>query len=182
MLFTEFNTNYSKLPAIFRKGSVLLRENVPKDMDKDAIIPTLPEALPGSTSAEATPSALSTTAIASESLSDPTSELASDATGPTSSASSTVAKTSTKKTQQDAVSDKKRQSQDEEEEEEDTQEEIGGKDAEDKVEIMDIVEKPAFKRIKKGVVIDHIDIIGEKFWTGRGAYILASEKKKKTSK
>ncbi|KAI8360519.1 tRNAHis guanylyltransferase-domain-containing protein, partial [Mortierella sp. GBAus27b] len=30
MLFTEFNTNYSKLPAIYRKGSVLLRENVPK--------------------------------------------------------------------------------------------------------------------------------------------------------
>ncbi|KAF8923187.1 putative tRNAHis guanylyltransferase [Dissophora ornata] len=177
MLFTEFNTNYSKLPAIFRKGSVLLREDVPKDMEKDAIIPTLPETLPGSTSAEAAPSTLSTPAFASESLSNPTSEPASDSTGSTSSAPCTVAETSTKETQQDAVSNKKRHNQDEEEEEENAQEEISGKDAEGKV---DEIEKPASKRMKKGVVIDYIDIIGEKFWTGRGAYILAPEKKKKT--
>jgi hypothetical protein len=35
-----------------------------------------------------------------------------------------------------------------------------------------------FKRMKKGVVIDHIDIISPKFWSGRGAYVVAPEKRK----
>ncbi|KAG0356281.1 hypothetical protein BG005_004820 [Podila minutissima] len=177
MLFEEFDINYSKIPAIFRKGSILLREQIPKDMDKDAIIPTLPETLPGSMVAKATPS----TAIenSSSSLDTPSettdsenviaasssSSLQSSAVASVSSAQDTPSVQSTQDTPQeqelDGVTpeDKKRPADDTKEPSSDS--------------------KPVFKRMKKGVVIDHIDIIGEKFWTGRGAYIIAPEKKKR---
>ena len=80
MLFTEFNTNYSKLPAMYRKGSVLLREQIPKDADKDAIIPTLPETLPGSKSAKVVPALDTATTVPSlQSGPDPISESVSEA-------------------------------------------------------------------------------------------------------
>ncbi|KAF9937066.1 tRNA-His guanylyltransferase [Mortierella alpina] len=167
MLFTEFNTNYSKLPAIFRKGSVLLREQIPKDMHKDAIIPTLPETLPGSTFADASLIS-STPSTLEQSVTEPALEsngqVGSESTTPT---SDRVAGTinSTLETRDD----KKRSIDDEDEVDEDGDE--PGSAAKEG--------SAAVKRMKKGVVIDHIDIIGEKFWTGRGAYILAPEKKKK---
>ncbi|KAG0283779.1 hypothetical protein BGZ96_011840 [Linnemannia gamsii] len=174
MLFTEFNTNYSKLPAMYRKGSVLLREQIPKDADKDAIIPTLPETLPGSKSAKVTPApdtATITLKNGPDSISEPVSEAPSGQTTPVTVVNPVVS--------QDAVmqerinnssssEDKKRSIDANEAEQQDAEgEPVAKKDV------------PAFKRMKKGVVIDHIDIIGEKFWTGRGAYILAPEKKKK---
>ncbi|KAG0201537.1 hypothetical protein BGX28_005681 [Mortierella sp. GBA30] len=162
MLFTEFNTNYSKLPAIFRKGSVLLREQIPKDMHKDAIIPSLPETLPGSTCADALPTSLDQ--MASESTSEPILETNSESATPTSTNS-----TGMKETTLDLSDSNKRSIIGENEVGEDC-EEIGSGAQSDST---------GLKRMKKGVVIDHIDIIGEKFWTGRGAYILAPEKKKK---
>ncbi|KAF9960257.1 hypothetical protein BGZ72_007515 [Mortierella alpina] len=167
MLFTEFNTNYSKLPAIFRKGSVLLREQIPKDLHKDAIIPTLPETLPGSKSADAslTSSAPSTL---EQSVTEPTLEsngqVGSESTTPTSERAAGASNTAW-----ETKDDKKRSIDDEDEVDEDEDEPGSAAKA----------GSTAVKRMKKGVVIDHIDIIGEKFWTGRGAYILAPEKKKK---
>jgi tRNA(His) guanylyltransferase len=174
MLFTEFNTNYSKLPAMYRKGSVLLREQIPKDADKDAIIPTLPETLPGSKSAKVTP-APDTTTIALQSGPDPISEPVSEApsghTTPVAVASPVVSQETVMQEGIDSNSHSesmKRSIDASEAEQQDAEgEPVAGKEA------------PTFKRMKKGVVIDHIDIIGEKFWAGRGAYILAPEKKKK---
>ncbi|KAF9570821.1 tRNA-His guanylyltransferase [Mortierella alpina] len=167
MLFTEFNTNYSKLPAIFRKGSVLLREQIPKDMHKDAIIPTLPETLPGSTSADASLTS-STLSALEHSVTEPALEsngqVVSESTTPTLDRVA-GADNSTLETRDD----KKRSIDDEDELNEDGDEPGSAAKA----------GSTAVKRMKKGVVIDHIDIIGEKFWTGRGAYILAPEKKKK---
>ncbi|KAF9439209.1 hypothetical protein BGZ76_008575 [Entomortierella beljakovae] len=161
MLFTEFNTNYSKLPAIYRKGSVLLREEIPKDSDKDAIIPTLPETLPGSTSANV---------ITSE---DSKLEYVSDIS-------------SRQDSNDDQGNEKKRSygqvdNDDNSDENKPIQDEIGDNNNEsgNTNNNTEINIKTTHKRMKKGVVIDHIDIIGEKFWTGRGAYILAPEKKKK---
>ncbi|KAF8979777.1 hypothetical protein BGZ46_005064 [Entomortierella lignicola] len=168
MLFTEFNTNYSKLPAIFRKGSVLLREDVPKDSDKDTIIPTLPETLQGSTFANAVVDPLGDSILVSDKVSSEESSPVLIDNG--------------------AINDKKRPSEndnieeDEEDEEDKAQDEqVDSRSNEHKStnDGTEKNEKPVFKRMKKGVVIDHIDIIGEKFWTGRGAYILAPEKKKK---
>ncbi|KAG0267160.1 hypothetical protein BG011_008452 [Mortierella polycephala] len=169
MLFTEFNTNYSKLPAIFRKGSVLLREQIPKDMHKDAIIPTLPDTLPGSTCADANPS-LSTGA---------TQASVSPALGSTADADSVVATpTSNGSTEHETDDDKKRSIEGDEEE---TFENDDDKVYESTTEVAEARSAaPSLKRMKKGVVIDHIDIIGEKFWSGRGAYILGPERKKKT--
>ncbi|KAF9352046.1 hypothetical protein BGX26_010069 [Mortierella sp. AD094] len=189
MLFTEFNTNYSKLPAIFRKGSVLLREDVPKDSDKDAVIPTLPETLPGSTFANAV--------VATEA--DPVSDKASSApesevSNATINSETVKPKVEEVKKQQDTSNDKKRPNEDDDDEDDngdsdDEAEKSQDKDTESRNNENENTnsssekkEKPAFKRMKKGVVIDHIDIIGEKFWTGRGAYILAPEKKKMRSK
>ncbi|KAF9119174.1 hypothetical protein BGW39_000517 [Mortierella sp. 14UC] len=172
MLFTEFNTNYSKLPAMYRKGSVLLREQIPKDADKDAIIPTLPETLPGSKSAKVFPVADTTITTEPQSGPDPISEPVSEAT----SGKSTpiIANDPEVPAAQEAIMQKDTSS-------ESKKRSIDADDAEkDAVEGLVVnKEAPAFKRMKKGVVIDHIDIIGEKFWTGRGAYILAPEKKKK---
>ncbi|KAG0305508.1 hypothetical protein BGZ98_004031 [Dissophora globulifera] len=161
MLFTEFNTNYSKLPAIFRKGSVLLRGSIPKDMAKDAIIPTLPETLPGSTYADAAPST----------------EPSAQSDGPATAMEPEV-------TQQDSGGDNKRQYRDDDDDDDELDSD-GAEAKEDDNKGSGKLgggvneERPALKRIKKGVVIEHIDIIGEKFWTGAGAYILAPEKKKK---
>ncbi|KAF9187824.1 hypothetical protein BGZ51_000996 [Haplosporangium sp. Z 767] len=167
MLFTEFNTNYSKLPAIFRKGSVLLREQIPKDMHKDAIIPTLPETLPGSTCADAKPSLYTGVAQASgSSILESTADTDSVVATPTSSGS----------TEDETDNSKKRPLESDEE----NFENGSDKDYEGITEVAEASSAaPAFKRMKKGVVIDHIDIIGEKFWSGRGAYILGPEKKKK---
>ncbi|KAG0260117.1 hypothetical protein BGZ95_004521 [Linnemannia exigua] len=187
MLFTEFNTNYSKLPAMYRKGSVLLREQIPKDADKDAIIPTLPETLPGSKSAKVVPvpeattttttKTTTTTTTLQQSGPDPISEPVSEAT----SGQSTPI----------IVNDPVAlvvQEADMQEESKESRSNEGKKrsiDASEATE-QDVAKGPTgnknaseFKRMKKGVVIDHIDIIGEKFWTGRGAYIIAPEKKKK---
>ncbi|KAF9968742.1 tRNA-His guanylyltransferase [Mortierella alpina] len=167
MLFTEFNTNYSKLPAIFRKGSVLLREQIPKEMHKDAIIPTLPETLPGSMSASA-----SLTSSTSSTLEQSVPEPALESSGQVGSESTTPTSDRVAGTNNSALEtkdDKKRSIDDEDEVDEDGDE--PGSTAKE--------ESGAVKRMKKGIVIDHIDIIGEKFWTGRGAYILAPEKKKK---
>ncbi|CAO3570029.1 unnamed protein product [Mortierella alpina] len=169
MLFTEFNTNYSKLPAIFRKGSVLLREQIPKDMHKDAIIPTLPETLPGSMSASASLTS-STSSTLEQSVQEPALEsngqVGSESTTPTSDRGAEASHSAL-----ETRDDKKRSVEDEDEDEVDEDGTEPGSTAK---------EGPgAVKRMKKGVVIDHIDIIGEKFWTGRGAYILAPEKKKK---
>ncbi|KAG0215042.1 hypothetical protein BGX33_001538 [Mortierella sp. NVP41] len=172
MLFTEFNTNYSKLPAIYRKGSVLLREQIPKDMDKDAIIPTLPETLPGSQSAKVTPAATkSDMQDGPHPLSEPVSEVESGQSTPIVAAvvdDDPVVEETTTAMQEgkdsNSCSDVKKRSID---------------DNEIESAAAAGAAPPAFKRMKKGVVIDHIDIIGEKFWTGRGAYILAPERKKK---
>ncbi|KAI7821322.1 tRNAHis guanylyltransferase-domain-containing protein [Gamsiella multidivaricata] len=179
MLFTEFNTNYSKLPAIFRKGSVLLREDVPKNLDKDTIIPTIPETLPGSTSAEAIPSSSSVASITST-ASTSTSTLAlvpPEQSASTSTADEVLAISS--ENQDNAGNDKKRQSQVDDDGGDMKDSEVNT-DTESKNGPAEKVPRPILKRMKKGVVIDHIDIIAEKFWTGRGAYILAPEKKKKT--
>ncbi|KAF9169592.1 hypothetical protein BGX21_000812 [Mortierella sp. AD011] len=186
MLFTEFNTNYSKLPAIFRKGSVLLREDVPKDSDKDAVIPTLPETLPGSIFANVV------VATEADSVSDKVSPAPESEVSTATTNSETVKlKVEEIEKRRDTSNDKKRPNEDgdneyDDDNSDDEAEESQSKDAEsgnDGNENMNSSsekkEKPAFKRMKKGVVIDHIDIIGEKFWTGRGAYILAPEKKKK---
>ncbi|GJJ78277.1 tRNA(His) guanylyltransferase [Entomortierella parvispora] len=148
MLFTEFNTNYSKLPAIFRKGSVLLREHILKSLDKDHIIPTLPETLPGSTSADA-------------SVAESTMDTEEDTATP--SISETPSIDNKRPLESDGATD----------EGDPTSEGAGESSGEFQA-------PPGFKRMKKGVVIDHIDIIGPKFWSGRGAYILAPEKRKKT--
>lgn len=174
MLFTEFNTNYSKLPAMYRKGSVLLREQIPKDADKDAIIPTLPETLPGSKSAKVTPTPDTATIILKNGP-DPISELVSKASSGQNTPVAVVNPVVSQETvMQEGINSscssegKKRSIDASEAEQQDAEGEPVAKK-----------EAPAFKRMKKGVVIDHIDIIGEKFWTGRGAYILAPEKKKK---
>ncbi|KAF9337458.1 hypothetical protein BG006_004692 [Podila minutissima] len=179
MLFEEFDINYSKIPAIFRKGSILLREQIPKDMDKDAIIPTLPETLPGSMVAKAT---LFTVIENSSSSLDTPSEttdsenvIAASSSSSSSLQSSAVASVSSA---QDTLSVKSTQDTPQEQE-------LDGVTPEDRKRPADDTKepssdsKPVFKRMKKGVVIDHIDIIGEKFWTGRGAYIIAPEKKKR---
>ncbi|KAG0054901.1 hypothetical protein BGZ83_010125 [Gryganskiella cystojenkinii] len=154
MLFTEFNTNYSKLPAIFRKGSVLLREHILKSLDKDHIIPTLPETLPGSTVADASATETPTMAANDSEATSVEEELPETAETP------------------GATSDNKRPLDAEE----------GGSDDNPGDSVVDGTKEfqapPGFKRMKKGVVIDHIDIIGPKFWCGRGEYILAPEKKK----
>ncbi|KAG0001898.1 hypothetical protein BGZ80_003898 [Entomortierella chlamydospora] len=186
MLFTEFNTNYSKLPAIFRKGSVLLREGVPKDSDKDAVIPTLPETLPGSTFANVV------VATEADSVSDKVSPAPESETSTTTIDSETVKlKVEEAKKGRDTSNDKKRPNEDDDNEDDDDNSDDEAKESQSKDtesrndrnenanSSSEKKEKPAFKRMKKGVVIDHIDIIGEKFWTGRGAYILAPEKKKK---
>ncbi|KAK3830247.1 MAG: tRNAHis guanylyltransferase-domain-containing protein [Linnemannia elongata] len=175
MLFTEFNTNYSKLPAMYRKGSVLLREQIPKDADKDAIIPTLPETLPGSKSAKVVPALDTPTTVPGlQRGPDPISESVSEApSGQSSPIAVDSPVISQKMIMQEGTSassneGKKRSIDANEAERLDVEEGPVAKK-----------EAPAFKRMKKGVVIDHIDIIGEKFWTGRGAYILAPEKMKK---
>ncbi|KAI1311924.1 hypothetical protein EDD11_003242 [Mortierella claussenii] len=174
ILFTEFNTNYSKLPAIFRKGSVLLREQIPKDQLKDVIIPTLPETLPGSTSANAYAVASDSSQNAAEAtLAPATTELHASTAIHETSPSSFREQEGETDAEGDIGSNRKRASEDDDEEvREDAQTNLHESNA--------VVEGSVVKRMKKGVVIDHIDIIGEKFWTGRGAYILAPEKKKKT--
>ncbi|KAF9920793.1 hypothetical protein FBU30_009276 [Linnemannia zychae] len=163
MLFMEFNLNYSKLPAMFRKGSVLLREQIPKDADKDAIIPTLPETLPGSQSARVTPASEVNPNVEQDGpdpISEPVSGPASEQSTPVNTSEPIIVEQGTI-TQEDSSGDKKRSS--------------------DAIKESGEAHKapPGFKRMKKGVIIDHIDIIGEKFWSGRGAYILAPEKKKR---
>jgi len=148
MLFTEFNTNYSKLPAIYRKGSVLLREYILKSLDKDHIIPTLPETLPGSTAADA---------LVAESTMDTEEDTA------TISMSETPSSDNKRPLELDGATDR-----------DDSSIEGAGENS------GALQAASGFKRMKKGVVIDHIDIIGPKFWSGRGAYILAPEKRKKT--
>lgn len=175
MLFTEFNINYSKLPAMYRKGSVLLREQIPKDADKDAIIPTLPETLPGSKSARVDPALdTATTVPGLQSSTDPISESVSEAP---SGQSSPIAVDSPVVSQETIMQEGSSTSSSEGKKRSIDANEAGRQDAEEGPAAKK--EAPAFKRMKKGVVIDHIDIIGEKFWTGRGAYILAPEKKKK---
>ncbi|KAK3808604.1 MAG: tRNAHis guanylyltransferase [Benniella sp.] len=184
MLFTEFNTNYSKLPAIFRKGSVLLRESVPKDQDKNAIIPTLPETLPGSNSAAAicqplTPlPTLSETGSSSESTSEVPANEATESSLSSSATNSTVFTADSQSFSNDHLK-RPRHDNGDEHDTDDDQEDTG---ATSTAATEDVTEKPAFKRMKKGVVIDHIDIIGEKFWTGRGVYILAPERKRKKAR
>ncbi|KAG0252880.1 hypothetical protein DFQ27_007800 [Actinomortierella ambigua] len=141
MLFTEFNINYSKLPAMFRKGSTLLREMVAKPPKGE---PTED----GST--EETPGNVETKASKEERASTVEDEGANDGVLATDAAPSTKRSTSPSS-------------------------EPGSEGASKVLPV----------RMKKGIVIDFVDIIGEKFWTGRGAYILASEsrwKKKKTTK
>ncbi|KFH72728.1 tRNA(His) guanylyltransferase [Podila verticillata NRRL 6337] len=176
MLFEEFDINYSKIPAIFRKGSILLREQIPKDMDKDAIIPTLPETLPGSMVAKATPF---TKAENSSSLPDTPSESTVSeniiAVPPATTSSPLQLPEKAFTSSQDAPLESTQDTPQEQE--------LDGVTPEEKKRPADDTKepllKPAFKRMKKGVVIDYIDIIGEKFWTGRGAYIIAAEKKKR---
>lgn len=176
MLFEEFDINYSKIPAIFRKGSILLREQIPKDMDKDAIIPTLPETLPGSMVAKATPFKI--TANNPSSPDTPTEATIPENGFTASSSSSLQSPTEALTSAQDTPSVGSTQDTPQEQE-------LDGVTPEDKKRPADDTKepssdsKPVFKRMKKGVVIDHIDIIGEKFWTGRGAYIIAPEKKKR---
>ncbi|KAF9426616.1 hypothetical protein BGZ94_006265 [Podila epigama] len=186
MLFEEYDINYSKIPAIFRKGSVLLREQIPKDMDKDAIIPLLPETLPGSNVAKATPVTVDSITT-NTSLPEPSTTIfstTSSTASAASSASASIETTSASESPSPSTADtmdtpleqeldgtvssesKKRSSY---EIDQDT----------DKTKEHPHAEKKAQKRMKKGVVIDYIDIIGEKFWTGRGAYIIAPEKKKR---
>lgn len=186
MLFTEFNTNYSKLPEIFKKGSVLLRESVPKDQDKNAIIPTLPETLPGSNSAAATCQplmplqTLPETSSSSESSSKATASEATESSLSSLAAGSAVFTTDNQETSNDHL--KRARHEDDDGGEHDTDDEQGGTVVANTAANTDATEKLAFKRMKKGVVIDHIDIIGEKFWTGRGAYILAPERKRKKAR
>jgi tRNA(His) guanylyltransferase len=184
MLFTEFNTNYSKLPAIFRKGSVLLRESVPKDQDKNATIPTMPETLPGSNSAAAicqplTPlPTLSETGSSCESISEAPANEATESSLSSSATSSVVFTADSQSTSNDHLK-RPRHDNGDEHDTDDDQEDTGITST---AATADGTEKTAFKRMKKGVVIDHIDIIGEKFWTGRGAYILAPERKRKKAR
>ncbi|KAF9581364.1 hypothetical protein BGW38_001650 [Lunasporangiospora selenospora] len=217
MLFTEFNTNYSKLPAIFRKGSVLLREHLPKDLPRDFIIPTPSEMLSGSTAAAATPSSTFAVTLGAAGSSikpthgDNTDEstfalpMSSDVDGVVNAGA-------------EEQCGKKRSLRDAEEvvqmdveDNEDGDNIVGtatdiqslpktnidnGMDMDKTVSESASAElltatntgegeeqkgkvPPVFVRMKKGVVIDHIDIIGEKFWSGRGAYILMPEKKKR---
>ncbi|KAF9082829.1 hypothetical protein BGX27_004368 [Mortierella sp. AM989] len=195
MLFTEYNTNYSKLPAIFRKGSVLLREDVPKDSDKDAVIPTLPETLPGSTSASVIVAA---TAGADASVS--AAAMIDGSVAVESKVEEKSEKQPDTNNSSSCNSDKKRPNEDDNEDDKDEENEVDEETSRQEVDeeisrqegdsknceadntTITTTEKKSFKRMKKGVVIDHIDIIGEKFWTGRGAYILAPEKKKMRSK
>ncbi|KAF9912550.1 hypothetical protein EC991_009974 [Linnemannia zychae] len=172
MLFTEFNINYSKLPAMYRKGSVLLREQIPKDADKDAIIPTLPETLPGSRSAKVTPVPDTTTTTeqqsGTEGISEPISEETSRKSTPLMANDPEVSAVQEAIIHESISNEGMKRFFDSGDAVNDT----GRGQGSNKEELV-------FKRMKKGVVIDHIDIIGEKFWTGRGAYILAPEKKKK---
>ncbi|KAG0034030.1 hypothetical protein BGZ81_006371 [Podila clonocystis] len=174
MLFEEFDINYSKIPAIFRKGSILLREQIPKDMDKDAIIPTLPETLPGSRVAKATPF---TATENSSTLRDTPSE--------TTVFENVVAVSSSLQSSTEASASAQDTPSVESIQDTPQEQELDGVTPEDKKRPADDTKepssdlKPVFKRMKKGVVIDHIDIIGEKFWTDRGAYIIAPEKKKR---
>ncbi|KAG0075261.1 hypothetical protein BGZ93_001712 [Podila epicladia] len=183
MLFEEFDINYSKIPAIFRKGSILLREQIPKDMDKDAIIPTLPETLPGSMVAKATP--FTATENSSSSMDTPSETTVSEnaivvsPSSPSSSSSSSLQLSSeaSASSAQGTPSVESTQDTPQEQELDGVTPEEKKRPADDTKELSE--SKPVFKRMKKGVVIDHIDIIGEKFWTGRGAYIIAPEKKKR---
>ncbi|KAF9971782.1 tRNA-His guanylyltransferase [Actinomortierella ambigua] len=131
MLFTEFNINYAKLPAMFRKGSTLLREMVAKPPKTES--------------------------TKDESPKDETTEAAAQAVDSKEETTSTVL------------------------------EGDGAASAKQPMDVSQAGNKETLKtppvRMKKGIVIDFIDIIGEKFWAERGAYILASEsrwKKKKT--
>ncbi|KAG0334918.1 hypothetical protein BG004_000212 [Podila humilis] len=195
MLFEEFDINYSKIPAIFRKGSVLLREEIPKEMDKDAIIPTLPETLPGSTVAKATPftatTTTTTTGVATplpsssapqESSSQPHLSIAKVHLETASSLD--MSKNGEEELEGTISEARKRPSSlssssppSPYNDECTTTDEI--KESQQQEQQQAYGPKAGFKRMKKGVVIDFIDIIGEKFWTGRGAYIIAPEKKKR---
>ncbi|KAG0225483.1 hypothetical protein BGW41_004686 [Actinomortierella wolfii] len=142
MLFTEFNINYAKLPAMFRKGSTLLREMVPK--------PPKGESTTGGNSTIGGVEVVKTADSNEEAVSASEENIAVED-------DDTAALNATPSTKRTADAS-----------------DAGGEE----------MPKASPVRMKKGIVIDFIDIIGEKFWTGRGAYILAPEsrwKKKKTA-